>query len=160
MTTPNTPLVAANVALSVPNGLVLAPTDYTIVAGDVTNGISIPASLFAGAISGLNFGQSGFISEHLRIIAKTTVAGTNFKLIMKATQPRTDIANQLPFSPSANLGDASYDLSATGTRYLGVFSSGRFTQPDGSLLINFSGTLGTTTIAVLLDPYAPVGPRG
>jgi len=158
--TANTPLVAANVALSVPNGMVVAPTDYTIVSGDVTNGISIPASLFAGAISGLNFGQSGFISEHLRIIAKTTAPGTLFKLIVKATQPRTDIANQLPFSPAANAGDLTLDLSSNATRYIGVLSSGRFTQPDGSLLINFSGTLGTTTLAILLDPYAPVGPRG
>ena len=160
MTTPNTPLAAANVALGVSNGMVVAPTDYTIVSGDVTNGISIPASLFTGAISGLPFGQAGFVPEHLKIVAKTTVAGTNFKLIVKATQPRTDISNQLPFTPLANQGDLSFDLSTTGTRYLGRFTSGRVLQSDGSLLINFSGTLGTTTIAILLDPYAPVGPRG
>jgi hypothetical protein len=160
MTAPNTPLTSANVAIGVPNGLVAAPTDYTIVSGDVSNGISIPASLFAGAISGLPFGQAGFMPEHLRIIAKTTAAGTNFKMIIKATQPRSDISNQLPFSPLANQGDLSFDLSTTGTRYIGEFTSGRVLQADGSLLINFSGTLGTTTIALLLDPYAPIGPRG
>lgn len=160
MTAPNTPLLAANVAMSVGNGLVLAPTDYTIVSGDVSNGISIPASLFAGAISGLSFGQAGFLPERLRIIAKTTAAGTLFKMIVKATQSKSDVANQLPFSPAANAGDITYDLSATGTRYLGPFTSGRVIQPDGSLLINFTGTLGTTTLAILLDPYGPLGPRG
>lgn len=160
MTAPNTPLVAANVAVRVSNGMVAAPTDYTIVSGDVTNGISIPASLFAGAASGMPFGQSGALPEKITLVVKTTAAGTNFKVILKATQPRTDIANQLPFTPAANAGDASFDVSTTGTRYIGEFTSGRFQQSDGSLLINFSGTLGTTTIAILLDPYAPAGPRG
>lgn len=159
---PTTPLAAGNVALTVPNGMVAAPTDYTLVSGDVSNGLSIPASLFsvANSISGLAFGQSGFLPEKFRIVVKTTVAGTNFKVIVKATQPRTDIANQLPFTPAANTGDASFDVSTTGTRYIGPFASGRLIQSDGSILLNFSGTLGTTTIAVLLDPYAPVGPRG
>jgi hypothetical protein len=160
MTAPNTPLVAANVALLTSNSMSSAPTDYTILSGDVSNGISIPASLFAAAISGLPFGQTGFLPEKLRIVAKTTGAGTNFKLIVKATQPRTDIANQLPFTPAANAGDLTFDLSTTGTRYIGNFGSGRVLQADGSLLINFSGTLGTTTIALLLDAYAPAGPRG
>lgn len=159
MTTPNTPLTSSNVAVAVPNGLVLAPTDYTIVSGDVTNGIKIPASLFAG-LGALPYGQAGFVPERLKIVAKTTAAGTNFKLIVKATQPDTDVANLLPFSPAANAGDITFDLSTTGTRYLGSFTSGRVMQPDGSLLINFSGTLGTTTIALLLDPYGPAGPRG
>lgn len=159
MTTPNTPLTSSNVAVTVPNGLVVAAADYTIVSGDVTNGISIPASLFSG-LGVLPFGQAGFLPERLKIVAKTTVAGTNFKLIVKATQPTTDVANQLPFSPAANAGDIVYDLSTTATRFLGSFTSGRVVQPDGSLLINFSGTLGTTTIALLVDPYGPAGPRG
>lgn len=157
MTTPNTPLGASNVAVAVNNGLVAAPADYTIVSGDVTNGISIPASLVTGV---LPYGQVGFMPQRMKIIAKTTGAGTNFKLIVKAIQPRTDIANQLPYSPAANAGDITYDLSAVGVKYLGPFTSGRVLQPDGSLLINFSGTLGTTTLAILLDPYGPAGPRG
>lgn len=159
---PTTPLVAGNVALTVANGSVAAPTDYSLVAGDVSNGLSIPASLFSSAnsISGLPYGQSGFLPEKFRLIVKTTTPGTTFKLIVKATQPRTDIANQLPFDPGANTGDFSVDVSSNGTRYVGPFASGRFIQPDGSILLNFSGTLGVTTIAVLLDPYAPVGPRG
>lgn len=161
MTAPNTPLGASNIAVKVVNGFVAAPTDYTIVSGDVSNGISIPASLFAGAASGLPFGQSGFLPEKITIVAKTTGAGTSFKLTVKATQPATDVLNQLPFSPAANAGDLTpIDLSATGTKYIGVFTSGRVLQPDGSLLINFSGTLGTTTLAILLDPYGPSGPRG
>jgi len=157
---PTTPLAAANVALMTPNGAVAAPTDYSLVAGDVSNGLSIPASLFAGAISGLPYGQSGFLPEHLRLIVKTTTPGTNFKVIVKATQPRTDIANQFPFTPQANTGDLTVDVSSNATRYFGVFTSGRFLQPDGSILLNFSGTLGVTTLALLMDPYAPAGPRG
>lgn len=157
---PNTPLVAANIALSVANGAVAAPTDYTIVSGDVTNGISIPASVFAGAVDGLPFGQAGFLPERFRLVVKTTGAGTLFKLIVKASQPRTDIANQLPFSPAANAGDITTDVSAVGVKYLGPFTSGRVEQLDGSMLINFSGTLGTTTIAIVADPYGPIGPRG
>lgn len=159
---PTTPLAAANVALTVPNGSVVAPTDYTLVSGDISNGLSIPASLFsvANSICGLAFGQSGFLPEKLRLVVKTTVAGTNLKLIVKASAAKTDVLNQLPSSPQANIGDQTVDISTTGTRYFGPFNSGRFLQPDGSLLLNFSGTLGTSTIAVLLDPYAPVGPRG
>ena len=159
MTTPNTPLTSSNVAVSVPNGAVAAPTDYTIVSGDVTNGISIPASLFAG-LGVMPFGVAAALPERFRLVVKTTAAGTNFKVIVKATQPRTDIQNQLPFTPAANAGDISTDVSTTGTRYLGPFTSGRVQQSDGSVLLNFSGTLGTTTIAIVADPYAPAGPRG
>jgi hypothetical protein len=157
---PTTPLVAANIALTVPNGSVAAPTDYTLVSGDISNGLSVPASLFAAPISGLAFGQAGFLPEKFRLIVKTTVAGTNLKLIIKAAQPKSDVPNIFPASPQANLGDVTIDISSTGTRYIGPFGSARLLQPDGSLLFNFSGTLGTSTIAVLLDPYAPVGPRG
>lgn len=157
---PTTPLTSANVALMTPNGISAAPTDYTLVSGDVSNGLSIPASLFASPISGLAFGQSGFLPEKLRLVIKTTVAGTAFKVVVKASQPKSDVPNLLSASPQANLGDLTLDVNATGTRYAGPFNSGRFLQPDGSLLLNFTGTLGTTTIAVLLDPYAPVGPRG
>lgn len=160
MTTPNTPLAAGNIALAVTNGAVAAPTDYTIVSGDVSNGISIPASVFAGAVDAMPFGQAGFLPEKFRLIVKTTSAGTAFKVIVKASQPRTDIANQLPFSPAANAGDISTDCSAVGVKYLGPFTSGRVEQLDGSILLNFAGTLGTTTIAILADPYGPAGPRG
>ena len=159
MTTPNTPLTSSNVAVSVPNGAVAAPTDYTIVSGDVTNGISIPPSLFSG-LGVMPYGQAGALPERFRLVVKTTGAGTNFKVIVKATQPRSDIANQLPFTPAANAGDISVDCSAVGTKYLGPFTSGRVQQSDGSMLINFSGTLGTTTLAIVADPYGPAGPRG
>lgn len=159
--TATTPLVAANVALTVPNGMTADATPYSLVSGDVSNGLSIPASLFAPPISGLAFGQSGFLPEKFRIRVNTTGAGTAFKIIVKASQPKTDVPNLFPASPQANLGDLGpFDVSATGLRTLGPFNSGRVLQPDGSLLLNFTGTLGTTTIWVLLDPYAPVGPRG
>lgn len=157
---PTTPLTSSNVMLGAPNGIAAAPTDYTLVSGDVSAGLSIPASLFASPISGLAFSQAGFLPEKLRLLIKTTVAGTAFKIVVKAGQPKSDVPNLLPASPQANLGDLTLDVNATGTRYAGPFGSGRFLQPDGSLLLNFTGTLGTTTIAVLLDPYAPVGPRG
>jgi hypothetical protein len=158
---PTTPLTSSNVALTVPNGIVADATPYVLVSGDVSNGLSIPASLFASPISGLAFSQAGFLPEKLRIRVNTTVAGTAFKITVKAAQPKTDVPNLLPASPQANLGDLGpFDVSTTGLRTLGPFNSGRVLQPDGSLLINFSGTLGTTSIWVLLDPYAPVGPRG
>jgi len=158
--TATTPLVAANVALTVPNGMVSAPTDYTIVSGDVSNGLRIPASLFAGALSGLPYGQAGFVPERLKLIVKTTVAGTAFSIVVKASISRTDIPGEPPSYPSANTGDLTVNVNATGTYYIGEFTSGRFKQPDGSLLLNFTGTLGTTTLAVLNGPYAPAGPRG
>ena len=158
--TATTPLVAANVALTVPNGMVAMPTDYTIVSGDVTNGLRIPASLFAGALSGLPYGQAGFVPERLKILVKTTTAGTAFSIVVKASISRTDIPGEPPSYPSANAGDLALNVNAVGQYMFGEFTSGRFKQPDGSLLLNFTGTLGVTTIAVLNGPYAPAGPRG
>lgn len=160
MTTPNTPLTSANVARRNINGVVTAATPYTIVSGDVTNGISIPQSLFTGSISGLNFKQSGFVLERMDLVVTTTTAGTNFSVVVKATQAQTDVPNQHVSFPSANAGDATLTVNATGTYYIGPLSSGRFAQPDQSLLLNFSGTLGVTTLWVLLSPWAPAGPRG
>lgn len=155
-----TPLLAANVARTVPNGFVLAPTDYTIVAGDVTNGLRIPASLFAGALTGLPYGQAGFVPERLKLIVKTTTPGAAFTVVVKASISRTDISGEPPSYPSANTGDITVNVNANGTYYLGEFTSGQVKQPDGSILLNFTGTLGVTTIAVLNGPYGPAGPRG
>jgi hypothetical protein len=157
---PTTPLVAANVARSVPNGSVAAPTDYTIVAGDVSNGLSIPASLFAGAISGSQYGQAGALPERMKIVVKTTTAGTAFSIVVKATASRTDIPGEPPSFPQANAGDITVNVNTVGVYYLGAFTSGRVMQPDMSLLLNFTGTLGVTTIALIIDPYTPAGPRG
>jgi hypothetical protein len=158
---PTTPLVAANVALKTTNGSVAAATPYTIVAGDVTNGLSIPQSLFAGAISGLNFGQTGFVLERIELVVTTTTPGTAFSVIVKATQPQTDVPNEAVPFPLANAGDsAALNVNANGTYYIGPLTSGRFSQPDQSLLLNFSGTLGVTTLWVLATPWAPAGPRG
>lgn len=157
---PTTPLTSSNVALEVINGGVGAPTAYSIVAGDVTNGLSIPASLFTGAISGASYGQNGFLPEHLTLIVNTTTAGTAFSVVVKATQATTDVPNTKPPFPAANQGDITVNVNTVGTYYLGSFTSGRVLQPDGSLLLNFTGTLGVTTLAVLLSPYAAAGPRG
>lgn len=157
---PTTPLTSPNVAMKAVNGSVAAPTGYTIVAGDVTNGLSIPQSLFAGAISGLNFGQAGFVLERLELVVVTSVAGTAFSVVVKSTQKQTDVANEAPPFPLSNAGDATFNVNATGTYYLGPFTSGRFLQPDGSLLLNFTGTLGTSTLAIVSNPYAAAGPRG
>jgi len=160
MTTPNTPLTSANVARRVPNGVVAAATPYSIQASDVTNGISIPQSLFSGNISGLNFKQTGFVLERIDLVVATTTAGTNFSFVVKATQAQTDVPNEhIPF-PSANAGDVTLNVNATGTYYISQLTSARFSQPDQSLLLNFSGTLGVTTFWVLVSPWAPAGPRG
>ena len=157
---PNTPLTSSNVAVRTVNGMVSAATAYSIQASDVTNGISIPQSLFAGAISGLNYGATGFVLEHLELVVATTTAGTAFSVVVKATQPQTDVANEAVPFPLANLGDATFNVNALGTYYIGSLASGRFSQPDQSLLLNFTGTLGVTTIWILSNPWAPPGPRG
>ena len=156
----NTPITAPNIATSTVNGMVSAPTDYNITGSDYTNGISVPLSIFSGVNSGLNYGVAGFLLERIEIVVKTTVSGTAFSIVVKATQPQTDIANEAVPFPLANAGDATFNVNATGTYYIYPLASGRFTQPDGSLLLNFTGTLGTTTIAFLNRPYAPAGPRG
>lgn len=158
--TANTPLVAANVARRNLNGVVAAATPYTILAGDVTNGLSIPQSLFTGNITGLNFKQAGFVLERMDLVVTTTTPGTAFSVVIKATQAQTDVPNEhIPF-PAANAGDVTLNVNANGTYYIGCLTSGRFSQPDQSLLLNFSGTLGVTTMWVLLSPWAPAGPRG
>lgn len=159
MTTPNTPLTSANVARRNINGVVTAATPYTIVSGDVTNGISIPQSLFTGSISGLNFKQSGFVLERTMLIFNTTTAGTSFNVVVKATQPMTDVPNEHLVFPAANAGDVTLNVNAVGTYYVGPLTSGRLSQPDQSLLLNFTGTLGVTTLWVLTDPWASAGPR-
>lgn len=156
----NTPLTSSNVALSVNNGVVGAATAYSIQASDVTNGISIPQSLFAGAIAALNFGQSGFVLERIKLVVNTTTAGTGFSVVVKATQPQTDVPNEAPPFPLSNAGDVTLNVNAIGTYYVGPLTSGRFSQPDQSLLLNFTGTLGVTTLWVLAEPWAPAGPRG
>lgn len=158
---PTTPLTSSNVALKTVNGSVVAATPYSIVSGDVSAGLSIPQSLFAGAISGLNFGQTGFVLERIELVVTTTTPGTAFSIVVKATQPQTDVANEPAPFPLANAGDsAAMNVNTNGTYYLGPFSSGRFSQPDQSLLLSFTGTLGVTTLWVLATPWAPAGPRG
>src|SRR5882724_3842369 len=122
--TANTPLVAANVARTVPNGMVAMPTDYTILAGDVTNGLRIPAPLFAGTLSGLPYGQAGFVPERLKILVKTTNAGTAFSIVIKASISRTDITGEPPSYPSANTGDITNNVNTVGQYMLGEYTSG------------------------------------
>jgi len=157
---PTTPLGASNIATCSPNGSIGAPTAYSLQAGDVSNGLSIPASLFSGINSGQNYGQAGFLTERIRIIVNTTTAGTAFSIVVKATQPQTDVPHEATPFPSANAGDLTFNVNTVGVYYLGPFTSARVMQPDGSLLLNFTGTLGVTTIAVLNQSYAAAGPRG
>lgn len=157
---PTTPLTSANVARKTLNGVTSAATAYTIVSGDVSAGLSIPQSLFAGSISGLNFGQAGFVMERIDLVVNTTTAGTAFSVVVKATQPQTDIGKQRSPFPLANQGDVTLNVNTVGTYYIGPLTSNRFSQPDQSLLLNFSGTLGVTTLWVLVSPWAPAGPRG
>jgi hypothetical protein len=157
---PTTPITAPNIATGVVNGSVLAPTAYNIVAGDVTNGLSVPLSIFSGVNSGLNYGQAGFLLERVDFIFNTTTAGTAFSVVVKATQPQVDVANEAVPFPLANAGDLTININTIGTYYIGPLTSGRFTQPDGSILFNFTGTLGVTTLAILNSPYSAAGPRG
>lgn len=158
--TATTPLLAANIATSLPNGSIAAPTDYTLVSGDVSAGLSIPASLFSGINSGQNYKQAGFLTERIRILVKTTTGGTAFSIVVKATQPQTDVPHEAVPFPSANAGDLTFNVNSVGVYYLGPFTSAQVMQPDGSLLLNFTGTLGVTTIAILNQSYAAAGPRG
>jgi hypothetical protein len=158
--TATTPLGASNVATSAANGSIGAPTAYSLVAGDISAGLSIPASLFSGINSGLNYKQAGFLPERIRLVVNTTTAGTAFSIVVKATQPQTDVPREAVPFPSANAGDLTFNVNTTGVYYLGPFTSAQVMQPDGSLLLNFTGTLGVTTIAVLNLAYAAAGPRG
>ncbi|QOR55776.1 MAG: hypothetical protein YHS30scaffold324_8 [Catenulispora phage 69_17] len=158
--TATTPLVAANVATSNPNASIGAPTAYSLVAGDVSSGLSIPASLFSGINAGLNYKQAGFLPERIRLVVNTTTAGTAFSIVVKATQPQTDVPHEAVPFPSANAGDLTFNVNTVGVYYLGPFTSAQIMQPDGSILLNFTGTLGVTTIAILNQAYAPAGPRG
>jgi len=157
---PTTPLTSSNVARKSINGMVSAATAYSIQAGDVSAGLSIPQSLFAGSISGLNFGQAGFVMERIDLVVATTTAGTGFSIVVKATQPQTDVGKQHSPFPLSNQGDVTLNVNTVGNYYIGPLTSNRFSQPDGSLLLNFSGTLGVTTFWVLVSPWAPAGPRG
>lgn len=152
-------LVAANVGVQPNNGSLTTSgiTVHTIVAGDVTNGLSLPAAAVTGALS---YGQSGFVPEQVTFVFNTTVAGTAFSAVAKATIATTDVPNSAPPFPSANQGDATFNINAIGVYNIGPFTSARFMQPDGSFLFNFTGTLGTTTVYAIVEAYYPAGPRG
>jgi hypothetical protein len=147
---------SAAFAVTASNALTVLPTPYSITGTDVTNGISIPPSFFTA----LNYGQAGFVPERLTLFFNTTTAGTAFNAVIKATQPTTDVPNVPPPFPLANAGDLTLNINAINTYVIGGLTSGRLSQPDGSILIKFTGTLGVTTMYGLLDPYAPAGPRG
>jgi len=148
---------AAFAVLSNNSATAYPATPYTIVSADVTNGISIPPSFFTNA---LNYGQPGFVLEKMTLIFNTTVSGTNFSVVVKATKATTDVPNSAPPFPSANQGDATFNINTVGQYVIAGLTSARFLQPDGSLLLNFANTLGTTTITGLLGVQAPAGPRG
>lgn len=148
---------ASAFAVTVPNGITTPPTPYTITSGDVSAGITIPASFFSTAAS---YGQAGFLPEKLFLFFVTATAGTNFTAIIEATQATTDVPNSAPPFPSANTGNLSLNINAVGTYPVFGLVSGRFLQPNGSIVVNFSGTLGVTTVYGYVQPYAPIGPRG
>lgn len=152
-------LTSAAVGVQPNNGSLVTSsiTPHTIVAGDVTNGLSLPAAAVTGALS---YGQVGFVAEQVTFVFNTSVAGTAFSVVTKATIATTDVPNSAPPFPSANAGDATFNINTVGTYNIGPLTSGRFLQPDGSILLNFTGTLGTTTVYVIVEQYFPAGPRG
>jgi hypothetical protein len=152
-----TTITAAAFAVETNNGVTTPPTPYSIQSGDVSGGMRIPASFFTTAAP---YGQNGFLPEKLRLFVVTATAGTNFSVIIKASQPTSDIPNEAPFTPAANAGDLTFNVNTVGTYFLGPFTSGRVLQPDGSMLLNFSGTLGVTSIYGYVGSYYPAGGRG
>lgn len=152
-----TTITSAAFAVTTPNGLTTPPTAYSIQSGDVSGGIVIPASFFSTAAS---YGQAGFLPEKLFLFFVTATAGTSFEAIIKATVATTDVPNSAPPFPAANAGDLTLNINAVGTYPVFGLTSGRFLQPDGSIHVNFSGTLGATTMYGYVQPYAPIGPRG
>ncbi|HEY1820415.1 MAG TPA: hypothetical protein VGG83_10830 [Trebonia sp.] len=150
---------AAAFAVENNNGNTTPPTPYTILSGDVSGGIRIPASFFTGTVAA-PYGQPGFLPEKLRLFFVTSAAGTNFTVVVKASQPTTDVPNEAPFTPAANSGDFPLNINTAATYFVGPLTSGRFLQPDGSVLLNFTGTLGTTTVYGYVGSYYPAGPRG
>lgn len=150
-------ITSAAFATLVNNGTVTFPTPYSITSTDVTNGIRITPSLISGAAP---YGQSGFLPEKLILFFVTGTAGTSFTALIQPTIATTDVPNSAPPFPLANQGALSVNINAVGTYPVGPLTSGRFLQPDGSILINFSGTLGVTTLYGLVGAYAPAGPRG
>lgn len=133
------------------------PTPYTILSGDVSGGISIPASFFTTV---LPYGQTGFVLERLTLAFVTSAPGTALVVVVKASQPTTDVPNEASAFSLANAGDYSKNINTAKTYYISGLTSARFMQADGSLLLNFTGTVGTTTMYGLMAPYAPAGPRG
>ena len=54
-------------------------------------------------------------------------------------------------------GDVTYSWGTTaGTAVVGPFTTDRFTQPDGSLYLDWSTVAGPVTYAVVMDPYNTV----
>lgn len=152
-----TGISSANFAVTAPNAITALPTAYTITSSDVSNGITITPSMITGAAS---YGQSGFLPERLRLFFNTTTAGMNFEAILNATQATTDVPNSAPPFPYANRGNVPLNINAVGTYVVDGLTSGWLMQPNGNILITFSGTLGVTTMYGLVGPYAPAGPRG
>lgn len=150
-------LPSSAVVVTSNNGSVPAPTAYTIVSGDVTNGLALLPATVTGA---LPYGQSGFVAERVTFVVNTTTAGTGFSVVVEPTASAADGLNDPPAFPSANAGPMTVNVNTVGTYLIGPLTSGRFQQQDGSILLTFTGTLGATTIYAIVEPYAPAGPRG
>lgn len=158
MTAP-TQLTSANVGVQPNNGALVTSsiTAHTITSTDVSNGLQLPASAVTGALS---YGQAGFVAEQVTFVFNTTVTGTAFSVVFKATIATTDVPNSAPPFPAANQGDATFNINTVGVYNIGPLTSARLMQPDGSILLAFTGTLSTTTVYAIVEQYFPAGPRG
>ncbi len=154
-----TQLTSANVGIQTNNGSLTtsAITAHTLTTTDVSNGLQLPASAVTGALA---YSQAGFVAEQVTFVFTMGTAGTSFNVVLVSTQASTDVPNSAPPFPAANAGNLSLNINAVATYNIGNLTSGRFQQPDGSILLNFTGTLGAGTVYVVVEQYFPAGPRG
>jgi hypothetical protein len=154
-----TQLTSANVGVQANNGMLTTSgiTAHTLTSTDVSNGLQLPASAVTGALA---YGQAGFVPEQVTFVFTITTAGTSLNAIVEPTIATTDVPNSAPPFPAANAGPLTFNINAVGAYNIGNLTSGRFEQPDGSILFNFSGTLGAGTVYVIVEQYFPAGPRG
>ncbi|MFI9598929.1 hypothetical protein ACIHCX_03440 [Streptomyces sp. NPDC052043] len=116
------PRTSANYSKLVPNGRLTDPAGTTIDATLVTNGVAIDAA----------------DPEH------TLIRVTNSAGAAKTVTVRAGVGRQ---SWMAGSGDYTQSVPASGTVWLGPFTSARFQQKGSKLNVDFeSGTTGTVTV--------------
>lgn len=127
--------------------------------GLVRDGGTTTAGLTAASTNGhLVPGASSSLGKLLVRVVNGTTAGTITVRAAGNGNDATGAAQTSPYPSNAVFAQgAAGDLTATwstvaGTQVVGPFTSGRFTQPDGNLYIDFSTGTGVT-FEVFQLPY-------